>query len=92
MEDLLNSHPQVHQSAVFGVRDADRMERVHAAVVPAPGSGLEQEQLRALVREERGAMYELADITFVETLPLTDAGKPDKKALRQQAEEQRATA
>ncbi|MFJ1749625.1 AMP-binding protein [Streptomyces sp. NPDC088116] len=92
LEDLLNSHPQVHQSTVFGVRDADRVERVHAAVVTAPGSDLRQEQLRALVREERGAMYEPADITFVDALPLTDAGKPDKKALRRQAEEQRATA
>ena len=83
LEDLLNSHPQVQQSAVFGVRDADRMEQVHAAVVPVPGSALDAQQLRDLVREQRGAMYEPADITFVDALPLTDAGKPDKKQLRQ---------
>ncbi|MFF4186615.1 AMP-binding protein [Streptomyces sp. NPDC001691] len=86
LEDLLNSHPEVQQSAVFGVRDADRMERVHAAVVTVPGSGIDARQLRDLVREERGAMYEPAAITFVEALPLTDAGKPDKKRLRQRAE------
>ncbi|MYW19913.1 AMP-binding protein, partial [Streptomyces sp. SID2955] len=33
LEDLLNGHPQVLQSAVYGVRDEDRMERVHAAVL-----------------------------------------------------------
>ena len=60
LEDLLNSHPQVLQSAVFGVRDADRMERVHAAVVRAPGSDVDARQLREMVCAERGAMYEPA--------------------------------
>ncbi|QNS02786.1 AMP-binding protein [Streptomyces xanthii] len=87
LEDLVNAHPKVRQSAVYGVRDADRMERVHAAVVPVPGSGVTAEELRAAVREERGAMYEPAHITFLPALPLTDAGKPDKKLLRRLAEE-----
>ncbi|WP_425828520.1 AMP-binding protein [Streptomyces fractus] len=87
LEDLLNSHPKVLQSAVFGVRDADRMEQVHAAVVAAPGVAVEAEELRAAVRAQRGAMYEPARITFVDALPLTDAGKPDKKLLRQRAED-----
>ncbi|WP_335941010.1 AMP-binding protein [Streptomyces sp. PTD5-9] len=86
LENTLNSHPHVLQSAVFGVRDADRMERVHAAVVPVPGSGIDEQQLRNLVRDQRGAMYEPAAINFVDALPLTDAGKPDKKQLRQRAE------
>ncbi|MFI9201063.1 AMP-binding protein [Streptomyces sp. NPDC053048] len=87
LEDLLNSHPDVLQSAVFGVRDADHMERVHAVVVARPGGddgGLER-GLRELVRKERGAMYEPASIVFAGSLPLTEAGKPDKNALRQEA-------
>ncbi|MGW2343059.1 AMP-binding protein [Streptomyces sp. NPDC001661] len=90
LEDLLNSHPKVLQSAVFGVRDADRMEQVHAAIVAAPDVAVEAEELRAAVRAQRGPMYEPAHITFVDALPLTDAGKPDKKLLRRQAEEQAA--
>ncbi|MFE7612812.1 AMP-binding protein [Streptomyces celluloflavus] len=86
LEELLTSHPQVRQSAVFGVRDADRRERVHAAVVPEPGSGIDGQLLCGLVRAELGAMYEPAAVTFVDALPLTDAGKPDKKLLRRQAE------
>ncbi|WP_411145598.1 AMP-binding protein [Streptomyces sp. x-80] len=86
LEELLVSHPQVLHSAVFGVRDADRKERVHAAVVPVPGSGIDGQLLRDLVRAELGAMYEPAAVTFVDALPLTDAGKPDKKLLRRQAE------
>ncbi|GGN57247.1 fatty acid CoA ligase [Streptomyces kronopolitis] len=92
LEDLLNSHPQVLQSAVFGVRDADRMERVHAVVVRAPGGTVDAAELGAMVRTERGAMYEPARLTFVEALPLTDAGKPDKKELRRQAEQESGTA
>ncbi|KOT56553.1 MULTISPECIES: AMP-binding protein [Streptomyces] len=85
LEDLLNSHPDVLQSAVFGVRDEDRMEQVYATVVLADGADVDADQLRAMVREARGAMYEPAHIEFVEQLPLTDAGKPDKKQLRAQA-------
>ncbi|MFG2177635.1 AMP-binding protein [Streptomyces abikoensis] len=86
LEDVLNSHPDVTQSAVFGVRDADSMEQVHAVVVRRPGADVGEEELRALVRESRGAMYEPARLIFAETLPLTDAGKPDKNRLRREAE------
>ncbi|WNI34176.1 AMP-binding protein [Streptomyces sp. ITFR-6] len=87
LEDLLNSHPAVLQSAVYGVRDADRMERVHATVVPAPGTAVQTGELRAMVRAQRGPMYEPARIDFVDALPLTDAGKPDKKLLQRLAPE-----
>nr|WP_121014399.1 AMP-binding protein [Streptomyces sp. 3211.6] len=87
LEDVLNSHPQVLQSAVLGVPDAHRMERVHAVVVRTPGGDVGEEELRAVVRERKGAMYEPASIVFVDELPLTDAGKPDKKLLRSRAAE-----
>ncbi|UQW99372.1 AMP-binding protein [Streptomyces sp. RerS4] len=85
LEDVLNSHPQVQQSAVLGVPDANLMERVHAVVVRTPGGDVGEEELRAVVRARKGAMYEPASIDFVDALPLTDAGKPDKKLLRNRA-------
>ncbi|MBV6700327.1 AMP-binding protein [Kitasatospora aureofaciens] len=85
VEDLLNSHPQVRQSAVFGVPDANQVERIHAVVVPVPGARLDPDDLRSLVRTRRGPLHEPAHLTFARTLPLTDAGKPDKKLLREQA-------
>ncbi|MFB7776104.1 hypothetical protein [Streptomyces bauhiniae] len=63
----------------------DRTERVHAAVLLAPGATTTTDDLRALVRAERGAMYEPPRITFPSALPLTDVGKPDKKELRRLA-------
>ncbi|MFF4220293.1 fatty acid--CoA ligase [Streptosporangium nondiastaticum] len=91
LEDLLNTHPEVLQSAVFGVPDANRMEQVYAAVVRAPGSELDEKELREFVGNERGAMYEPAHVSFIDALPLTDAGKPDKKFLRREAEAAAAT-
>lgn len=92
LEDLLNSHPQVRQTAVFGVPDENRMERVHAAVVQEPGGDLDQQALRDMVRAARGPMYEPERVLFVDVLPLTDAGKPDKKLLRRQVESEPAAA
>ncbi|WP_208608527.1 AMP-binding protein [Amycolatopsis pretoriensis] len=85
LEDLLNSHPHVLHSAVFGVRDNDHAEQVHAAVVLSPGAEVDPDALRAMVRDQRGAMYVPTHITFVDRLPLTDTGKPDKKLLRSHA-------
>ncbi|KNB54005.1 AMP-binding protein [Streptomyces caatingaensis] len=87
LEDVLNAHPAVRQSAVFGVPDADGMERVHAAIVTVPGAEVSEDGLRALVRERCGAMYEPHRVDVVPAMPLTDVGKPDKKALRRRAEE-----
>ncbi|MFI9270960.1 AMP-binding protein [Kitasatospora sp. NPDC052896] len=92
LEDLLNSHPEVRQSAVFGVPDENRVERVHAVVVPAPGGRITADELRALVRERRGPVHEPSEVGFLDALPLTDAGKPDKKLLRRQAERLRESA
>ncbi|WP_413966296.1 AMP-binding protein [Actinacidiphila polyblastidii] len=91
LEDFLTTHPQILQAAVYGVRDREGPERVHAAVVLAPGSTLTADGLRALVRNGRGPMYEPDHVHLTDALPLTDAGKPDKKHLRRQAAEERST-
>lgn len=82
LEDFLNTHPAVRHSAVYGVRGDGGHERVHADVVTASGAAPTAQELRTWVREGRGAMYEPDHIHFTDALPLTDAGKPDKKALR----------
>ncbi|MEV6455335.1 AMP-binding protein [Streptomyces anulatus] len=82
LEDFLNTHPAVRQSAVYGVKGAGGHERVHATVVTAPGTTVTSEELRAWVREGRGPLYEPHRVDLADTLPLTDAGKPDKKLMR----------
>ncbi|MCS0603566.1 AMP-binding protein [Streptomyces sp. LP11] len=82
LEDVLNTHPDVRACAVLGVRDADNVEQVCAVIVPADGADLDVAGLGDWVEERLGTMYRPHRVQLVPTIPLTDAGKPDKKHLR----------
>ena len=84
VEDVLSTHPAVASSAVVGVPDAKWGEAVHALVVLRAGAQVTAEELRALVREKKGAVYTPKAIDFVDALPVTGLGKLDKKAIRAQ--------
>lgn len=47
-----------------------------------PGARTQAEALIALVREAKGAVQAPKTVDFVDQLPVTGLGKPDKKALR----------
>ncbi|MCE7002367.1 AMP-binding protein [Kibdelosporangium philippinense] len=82
VEDVLLSHPAVAAAAVFGVRDADSMEQVEAALVLRPGATIDLDAVRSLVTTHMGAQYAPSGITVLDAIPLTDVGKPDKQLLR----------
>jgi fatty-acyl-CoA synthase len=82
VEDALGTHPAVASSAVIGVPDAKWGEAVKAVVVLKPGAHVEAEELTALVKQRKGAVYAPKSVDFVDALPLTGLGKVDKKALR----------
>ncbi|GHF73021.1 fatty acid CoA ligase [Streptomyces mashuensis] len=84
LEELLLGHPAVAQCAVFGVRDAESVEHVHAAVVPVAGQQPTLEDVRAFVTARKGRLYAPEALHLVPAIPLTAAGKPDKKLLRSQ--------
>ncbi len=46
VERALLAHPAVAQVAVFGVEDTDRIERIHAAVVPRENARVDRAALR----------------------------------------------
>ncbi len=82
LEELLLSHPAVARCAVFGTRDEELAEHVNAAVVPAPDSAPPLEEIRDFVTAARGASTLPTPCTSYPKIPLTAAGKPDKKLLR----------
>ncbi|MCP2330334.1 fatty-acyl-CoA synthase [Actinoalloteichus cyanogriseus DSM 43889] len=81
VEDVLCHHPKVLQAGVVGLPDVDRGERVCAAVVLASGTA-DADELREHVEAQLGEPHVPRLIRFVDTIPLTDGGKPDKSALR----------
>ena len=84
VEDVLTSHDGVAGAAVIGVPDQKWGEAVMAFVVKKPDRDAPEDDLKKLVKEKKGSVYTPKKIEFVDALPLTGLGKPDKKALRSQ--------
>src|SRR3954463_2791412 len=82
VEDVIGTHPGVAQVAVIGVPDEKWGETVKAVVVRRPGTDVDPAELVALVKERKGAVHAPKSVDFVDSIPLSPLGKPDKKALR----------
>ncbi|WP_369217726.1 AMP-binding protein [Streptomyces flavofungini] len=84
LEELLLRHPAVAQCTVFGHRDEEAVEHVHAAVVPAAGQRPALADIREFVTARKGRLYAPETLHVLPAIPLTAAGKPDRIRLRAQ--------
>ncbi len=87
IEDVISAHPAVAQVAVIGVPEEKWGEMVKAVVVLRPGhegTAALTAELQAAVKEAKGSVQSPKSVDFVDSLPLSALGKPDKKALRKQ--------
>tara|TARA_A100000171_G_C2083196_1_gene120722 strand:+ start:35 stop:577 length:543 start_codon:yes stop_codon:yes gene_type:complete len=85
VEDVLNRHSAVQQVAVIGVPDAQWGESVKAVVVLKPGITADDAltaELKQLVKDAKGSVQAPKSVDYLDAIPLTPVGKPDKKAVR----------
>ncbi len=85
VEDVISTHDAVAMASVIGVPDEKWGEAVKAVVVLRPGvepSAALTSELQSLVREAKGPQQSPKSVDYVDDIPLTPVGKPDKKALR----------
>jgi len=84
IEELILAHPDVEDVSVIGMPDKELGERICAYVKPIPGLKLEPEDIISFMKSKGASMLQLPErIEFIDDIPLTKAGKQDKKALRE---------
>jgi len=85
VEDVISTHPAVSMVMVIGVPDEKWGEAVKAVVVLRDGhepSDALTAELQRLVKDRKGSQQSPKSVDYVDALPLTPVGKPDKKAVR----------
>ncbi|MEV7779264.1 long-chain fatty acid--CoA ligase [Kitasatospora sp. NPDC088351] len=82
LEAEILSHPGVRHAAVYGVRDEDGSEHIHAAIECDPAEVVEVENIRTGIAETLSPIHVPEKVHVVRAMPMNSNGKPDKGLLR----------
>lgn len=86
IEDALSSHPSVTNSAVVGIPDKQRTEKIKAFVVLSPGVEPSEDlkmELESYVSTRLARHERPREIEFISELPMTVTGKIVRRELRE---------
>ncbi len=84
IERLISSHPAVADAAVIGMPDKSLGERICAYIRLKEGAELSFEGLIAHMKSVGASVLQLPErVEFTDAIPLTNVGKADKKALKE---------
>ncbi len=81
VEDLLADHGEIEEAAVVGVNDKEFGQRLKAFVVPRDGIKLDEEQIKAYVKQNLARYKVPREIVFLAELPRNATGKILKREL-----------
>ncbi|MAL77949.1 MAG: AMP-binding protein [Sneathiella sp.] len=82
IEEFLFTHPDIQEVQVFGVPHEKFGEEVCSWIVRRAGSSLDEEGVKAYCRDQIAHYKVPRHIRFVDSLPMTVTGKPQKFIMR----------
>ena len=82
VEDLLSDHDAIDEAAVIGVDDEKFGQRLKAFVVTGSGKDLDEDDVKAHVKENLARYKVPRDVEFLDELPRNPTGKVLKKRAR----------
>lgn len=83
IEEILHSHPKIHESAAIGVPDETWGESVLAMVVLRPGQSMTEEEVIRYCKDNMASYQAPKSVKFIEALPRNPSGKVLKRELRE---------
>lgn len=82
IEDVLLTHPEIRDAAAIGIPDLQWGETVAVAVVVAPESVVDVDEIRAFVKERLRSSRTPDHVVIVDELPYNETGKLLRRVLR----------
>lgn len=82
VDEVVFAHPKVMEACTIGVPDPKRGETVKAFVVPKAGETITEEEIIEHCRQQLAPYKVPKLLEFINAIPRTTVGKPDRKALQ----------
>jgi fatty-acyl-CoA synthase len=83
IEDLVSGHPEVVEATALGVEDKEWGHRLRCFVVKAEGATIDEDGVKAYVRENLARYKVPREVIFIDELPRNPTGKILKRELRE---------
>jgi len=83
VEDLISGHPEVVEATALGVEDKEWGHRLRAFVVKAEGASIDEDVIKAYVKDNLARYKVPREVIFLDELPRNPTGKILKRELRE---------